>query len=237
MEIYKLSKYLIIYLRAYRNYNLITKSGSSISSFPIIILDIPDYNGPILIPDCPTYVPICAIERKCETCHFCNRISLPLLLCKANTVHSMQGVTIGSNKFMNYMSLHYNGKKDEKLWANIGYVAFSRAQELNNLSIVNRLSITDFMSIGKSPTSIKINNIVNDIELNSLTNRTNLLNIGIGSISNFLNLIEFLINYFRTSISSSANLNLARQTFIDDLESQMNEYNINNNNNNNNPNT
>ena len=117
------------------------------------------------------------------------------------------------------------------------YVAFSRAQELNNLSIVNRLSITDFMSIGKSPTSIKINNIVNDIELNSLTNRTNLLNIGIGSISNFLNLIEFLINYFRTSISSSANLNLARQTFIDDLESQMNEYNINNNNNNNNPNT
>jgi hypothetical protein len=217
-------------------YNLITKSGSSISSFPIIILDIPDYNGPILIPDCPTYVPICAIERKCETCHFCNRISLPLLLCKANTVHSMQGVTIGSNKFMNYMSLHYNGKKDEKLWANIGYVAFSRAQELNNLSIVNRLSITDFMSIGKSPTSIKINNIVNDIELNSLTNRTNLLNIGIGTISNFLNLIEFLINYFRTSISSNANLNLARQTFIDDLESQMNEYNINNNNNNN-PNT
>ena len=106
---------------------------------------------------------------------------------------------------------------------------------MNNLSIVNRLSITDFMSIGKSPTSIKINNIVNDIELNSLTNRTNLLNIGIGSISNFLNLIEFLINYFRTSISSSANLNLARQTFIDDLESQMNEYNINNNNNN--PNT
>jgi hypothetical protein len=33
--------------QSFGKYNLITKSGSSISSFPIIILDIPDYNGPL----------------------------------------------------------------------------------------------------------------------------------------------------------------------------------------------
>ena len=94
---------------------------------------------------------------------------------------------------------------------------------------MNRLSSNDFNSIGKSPTSIKINNIVIDMENKSLENRQLLANNDIGTIENFLNLVQFLLQYLGNTNSINAELNQVRQNFINDLKLQLIEYNNNNN--------
>jgi hypothetical protein len=203
------------------------KINTTADKMPIIILDIPDYNGEEIIEGYPSYVPICPIERSCDS-FCCKRFSYPLIIAKASTVHSMQGVSIGSNKFLEFMSFDYNGEKDEALWPNIAYVGMSRVQEIHNLAIINRLSISEWLAIGTTPTARRIREVVLQMESDALKKRNDLLNNNIGTVENYLDLLHNfllapLIHINNNSLERNE-LFEARKVFIDDLASELESY-------------
>ena len=54
-----------------------------------------------------TWVAISAVERRCD-CKACSRFGLPLVCGKADSVHSLQGFTIGDTKKFKRLMLEYN---------------------------------------------------------------------------------------------------------------------------------
>jgi GTPase SAR1 family protein len=62
-----------------------------------VLVDFPQYCGPIFLPDHPTWVPITPVELKCK--YFCCTCKyIPLQLCYAKTVHTFQGQNAGPVK-------------------------------------------------------------------------------------------------------------------------------------------
>ena len=63
--------------------------------FPAYILvDFPNFTGPAIIPEHPTYVAVPVVQRRVE-CNYCSPKQLPLRLGWGSTIHKCQGMNIG----------------------------------------------------------------------------------------------------------------------------------------------
>ena len=59
-----------------------------------VLVDFPQYKGPVFMKDHPTYVPIVPIKHKCSK-YCCTKTFLPLQLSYAKTIHTFQGSSAG----------------------------------------------------------------------------------------------------------------------------------------------
>ena len=101
---------------------------------PILIVDFPGYLGTRLsdvLP--PTWVSISAVELRCDN-GCCSRKGLPVVCAKADSIHSLQGVTIGDEKAIKRLLVHWDPKSESR-WPGIFYVAASRAEAAHNVAV------------------------------------------------------------------------------------------------------
>lgn len=121
---------------------------------PVVIVDFPGYTGPpisdaMAAAGKATWVPIVATERRCDSQqHCCYRIGIPLVVAKADTIHSLQGSTIGDNKPIKRIVIHWS-RQAESRWPNIFYVAATRAMGSHNLALSFSMTQDDLDNIGK----------------------------------------------------------------------------------------
>ena len=62
-----------------------------------MLVDFPQYRGPIFIENIPTIAPLVPIETRCD-CQCCTRIQMPLKLSFGRTMHTFQGVNVGPTR-------------------------------------------------------------------------------------------------------------------------------------------
>ena len=98
--------------------------------FPeFVIIDLPGYTGPPFIPEHPTWIPVLPIERRQECAsHCCSREQLPLRLAFGQTIHSVQGMTIGAGSINRRIVISPGGTDFESKNPGILYVALTRAK-------------------------------------------------------------------------------------------------------------
>ena len=95
-----------------------------------------------------TWVPIAALTLRCD-CNKCHRTGLPATVAKADSVHSLQGVTIGSGKPIERCIIHWT-KDAESKWPGIFYVAASRPMASGDFSLAGDLTLDALASVGAS---------------------------------------------------------------------------------------
>ncbi|XP_057290792.1 uncharacterized protein LOC130613469 [Hydractinia symbiolongicarpus] len=79
--------------------------NTSPPEFPIaVVVNFPNYKGPLCIPEHPTWIPITAIEGRCES-NCCSRNGLPLMPGYAITIAKSQGMSIGDGKTATHMRI------------------------------------------------------------------------------------------------------------------------------------
>jgi hypothetical protein len=77
---------------------------------------------------------------RCESCKGCTRTNLPLVCGKADTIHSLQGLTVGPGEAMTHMVLHWD-EAAESLWPGVFYVGASRAKEASSIALEGGFSM------------------------------------------------------------------------------------------------
>ena len=123
------------------------------SRVPILVCEFPTYIGkPIseVMAEAgkSTWVPIAALTLRCD-CNKCHRTGLPATVAKADSVHSLQGVTIGSGKPIERCIIHWT-KDAESKWPGIFYVAASRPMASGDFSLAGDLTLDALASVGAS---------------------------------------------------------------------------------------
>ena len=113
---------------------------------PVVIVEFPSYTGPAMsdalaLAGRSTWVAISAVERRCD-CKACSRFGLPLVCGKADSVHSLQGFTIGDTKKFKRLVLNWS-QQAEALWAGALYVGASRMMAPHNLAIDFQITSAD----------------------------------------------------------------------------------------------
>jgi hypothetical protein len=101
-----------------------------------LVVEFPNYNGPSLFtgPDQQKWVPVLPIEKRSEDTRS-SRKGFPIVVSKADTVHSLQGLTVGLLKAIKRLVIHKWDSKAESKWPGILYVAASRAESDNDLAL------------------------------------------------------------------------------------------------------
>ena len=114
---------------------------------PVVVVDFPGYTGRPWDPQHPTWVPVAAVERRCDR-GCCSRTGVPLWPGKAGSVHSFQGLTIGDGK--NYTRLVFTWDKGaEGRWPGAFYVGASRAMAPHNLALTGAMTKDDLTAVAK----------------------------------------------------------------------------------------
>ncbi len=95
------------------------------------MVEFPGYVGPSLFAGrCSKYIPIIPCERRCER-KCCSRTGLPLMVAKADSIHSVQGLTVGDGRAIERVLIRWSADAESK-WPGIFYVAGSRAEKEEN---------------------------------------------------------------------------------------------------------
>ena len=128
-----------------------TYDPSNQSRSPVVMVEFFCYTGPpvskaLAAAGKGKWVPIAALEQRCD-CMACHRCGLPLVVAKADSIHSLQGVTIGDTKAIKRLVIHWS-QAAEGLWAGIFYVAASRAMESHNVALAFNITTGDLAKIG-----------------------------------------------------------------------------------------
>jgi len=121
------------------------------SRMPVVMVEFPSYTGPPVsqgLADAgrSTWVPITVVDLRCD-CGACFRRGIPLVCAKADSVHSLQGFTIGDSKPIKRIVIHWS-QKAEALWAGAFYVAASRAMGAHNVALAFNITSEDLAKIG-----------------------------------------------------------------------------------------
>lgn len=117
----------------------------------ILMVEISNYTGPQLNNQMidhkqSNWIPIIARKLQCE-CKNCCRNMFPVVVAKADSVYCLQGLTVGDNKLIKRVVLHWSSSGEAR-WPNIFYVGASRAEKLSNFALANDLSESDLAKIG-----------------------------------------------------------------------------------------
>lgn len=84
----------------YQDYTYEPGNSSKIPLY--IVIEFPEYTGPSLFtgPGQEKWVPVIPIERRSESseCKSSSRTGFPIVVAKADSVHGLQGMTVGSDK-------------------------------------------------------------------------------------------------------------------------------------------
>jgi hypothetical protein len=136
----------------------VSYDSSNQSRLPVVMVEFPDYTGPPVSPLLADagkgkWVPIAPVQLRCD-CGACHRFGLPLVCAKADSIHSLQGVTIGDTKAIKRVVIHWS-QQAESLWAGIFYVAASRAKESHNLALSFNMTQDDLSKIGSGEKWLK----------------------------------------------------------------------------------
>lgn len=92
-----------------------------------VLVDFPKYQGPELVQNHPTWIPVPPIERRCE-CECCTRTQVPLRLGWGLTIHKCQGMNIGRGELNKHIVITPGSCKFESQNPGALYVALSRAK-------------------------------------------------------------------------------------------------------------
>lgn len=65
-----------------------------------VLVDFPQYTGPAMMKDNPTYVALTPVTTDCDNdkCYSCKRTQIPLELAFGKTIHTFQGINVGPVK-------------------------------------------------------------------------------------------------------------------------------------------
>lgn len=114
---------------------------------------MPSYNGDPISTQMAadgkaTYVAFSPMELCCD-CNACSRFGLPLVCAKADSIHSLQGVTIGDTKPFKRLVVKWS-QQAESRWPNIFYVAASRTSSSDNIALRFNITAEDLREIGST---------------------------------------------------------------------------------------
>ena len=172
-----------------------------------------------------TWFPISKTKKFCDSkLKCCYRIGLPLTVAKADSIHSLQGCTIGKNKTLEKMLLYWN-KKAESLWPNILYVALSRPETKSDIALNFKFSLEDVTKISTSDTWKAQDREINNIITNAMNNREILKENSIGSEDDLIDMIQWVIAKTRQTSLEQRNDN---SNYDNDPQSQHIFYCSNN---------
>ena len=87
--------------------------------------------------------PVSVVEKRCDCGRYrCTRTGLPLAVAKADTIHSLQGLTVGDFKAIKRLLIHWEFRA-EKQFPGALYVAGSRTQDQQNVALSNPICEND----------------------------------------------------------------------------------------------
>jgi hypothetical protein len=93
----------------------------------------------------------------------------------------LQGAQIGDAKALKRIVITWNAAAEGK-WANILYVATSRAEDARNIAITFDFTEEDMRKIGSSSSYKKLKGEMDDLKMKALNERRELLQNGIGTL-------------------------------------------------------
>ena len=97
----------------------------------VVFVDFQKYSGPPFLMDHPTIVPLIPTKQLTD-CKCCTRVQLPLRLGWGTTIHSCQGLTIGSSEPNRHIIINPGTRQFESLNPGALYVCVSRAKTAGN---------------------------------------------------------------------------------------------------------
>ncbi|MCG3771450.1 MAG: hypothetical protein JW384_02636 [Nitrosomonadaceae bacterium] len=120
---------------------------------PVVVVNLPDYTGPPMSAEFGLngrgkWIAFTAVTKICD-CFSCSRVGLPVVCAKADSIHSLQGLTVGPEKGIKRLLIHWSSKA-EGLWPGIFYVGTSRAQDSGDVAVAFDVTSELLSCIGKS---------------------------------------------------------------------------------------
>jgi hypothetical protein len=120
---------------------------------PVVVVNLPDYTGPPMSADFGLngrgkWIAFTADTKICD-CFSCSRVGIPVVCAKADSIHSIQGVTVGPEKAIKRLLIHWSSKAEGK-WPGIFYVATGRAQDSGDVALAFDVTSELLSCIGKS---------------------------------------------------------------------------------------
>ena len=112
--------------------NVVEVGGVSASAAQYVIVDFPEYIGPAMVADHPTWV--CIAKQTCrhEKVRSLARTNFPLMLCYGITVHKSQGLTISTGCVFNMQ--HEPTWSPLKNMCGLAFVGFSRVTDFAKMA-------------------------------------------------------------------------------------------------------
>jgi hypothetical protein len=101
------------------------------ASLPILVVRMESYKGPAFCDEDPKLVLIEPIERRSTDCNCpCSRYMLPVRIAEGTTIHSLQGINVGSDppRQVKRLAIDFGKAASEAKTPNLGMVAQSRPQ-------------------------------------------------------------------------------------------------------------
>jgi hypothetical protein len=125
-------------------------NGYQSEETPIIVIEFPDYIGPPvnekMVGTRRKWVPIASTRLSCD-CKKCSREGVPVVCGKADTMHKLQGTTIGRGQSIKKLVITGWKIEDEAKWPGILYVALSRVKKVTDLVLDVMINKTALASL------------------------------------------------------------------------------------------
>ena len=126
----------------------------------VIVVEFPEYKGKSFFPTHGAgkskWVPITPMKLFCDVKHCCHRSGFPLVVQKAKSIHSLEGMTCGQGEVINRLVVHLDPPMEGKM-PNVHYTALSRVKQREDLAISTTETITTdfFKKLGSFKTNKK----------------------------------------------------------------------------------
>jgi len=143
----------------------------------------------------------CDAVSKC-----CSRTGFPLMVSKADSIHSLQGLTVGAKNAIKRMRLHQWDKDSESKWPGILYVAFSRVENPEDLMLDFDMSAEDLASVGTTDSWRKQHEEVERLTAKAFQRRQELSDMGIGTVQDLIDQTSWVCDKAEEKLTSQTNV-------------------------------
>ena len=170
--------------------------------------------------DLPNTVLIYPSEGHCCDKHHFKRLGFPLVVSKCNTVHSLQGLTIGESHQFKYL-LCLLEKKSEARWPNSHYVMLSRVEDADHCGCQDIVTMAELNEIGAHDGWKLCHEEKNKLKELGASTRQRLQEDEKGTKEEFLSLMKWYLVYCRRNLSTHATLDDTNKVAVED---KLNEW-------------